>query len=181
MSNIFKYFDGQNEVHGDPTAIERKLRLATGGRFYDILRATQKPKDYKGWLDEIADEKTPEERRAGLLQSVRDANLAADQAAEEITPAIRAAFEMVPFDKTTGQGATDDHCIDAWNAFTAFREQKKSSGEKEPKSATSMGSAPSPNTEIPLAPIKPGQYPNKIRQGIIKFVPAPPVLSTASA
>jgi hypothetical protein len=99
---IFPYFDGAARVFGDPVTIRRRLT---------------------GFLD-------------GNPNAVVDACNSTDpatamQADEKLLAAIRFAFDM-PFDRTTGTGATEDECFAAYDAFTAFMEQKKTSGEPTP-------------------------------------------------
>lgn len=94
---IFKYHTGAAEQYGDPLAIERKLRALTAGQPGKLAAQTADPE-----LD--------------------DASWA--RAEEKLIQAVREAFEMAPFDKTTGQGATDAMCKRLWNDFWGYLEKK---------------------------------------------------------
>lgn len=85
---IFRYHDGRQEVAADPIAIHRKLSFALGGRLNETL-------------DEIHSD---DQGQAHFAQ-------------EKALAAVRDVFEMAPFDKGTGEGALEEDCwkaLDAW-------------------------------------------------------------------
>lgn len=95
---VFKYFNGERELYGDPLAIERKLRAACGGKPKELADAVN---------DETAD----------------DVKWAA--AEEKLIRAVRDALQMAPFDVTTGKGATDATCRKAWDVFWRYMDDQK--------------------------------------------------------
>ena len=98
--NIFPYWNGQQEVFGDPLAIHRRLTIALGGVPDEVLKAAKSEEP---------------------LQKAH--------ARERLVEAIRAAFEMVPFDKTAGAGALDEHCFDALRSLLEWTEKNASRAE----------------------------------------------------
>lgn len=102
---IFEYYDGSARVFADPKTVSRRLTIAAGGEPDSILAA---------WRAE------PQMEDGKEVPGSRAARL---QAEEKLVEIVRQAFEMVPFDKTTGMGATWDHCIDALNGFLEFWEK----------------------------------------------------------
>lgn len=95
------YFNGDEEVFGDPVVIHRRLWAQLQGRpndYFDLIRQHE-------------------------AEPVKSA-----QAAESVEMAVRHAFSMIPFDPATGQGATQEDCFAALNLFLAYKDEKKVSG-----------------------------------------------------
>lgn len=95
------YYDGMEDKFGDPVVIHRRLWARLNGR----------PNDYFKLIREFEAEPVKSE-----------------QAAESVEIAVRAAFNMVPFDSETGRGATQEECFAALNQFLTYQDQKKVSG-----------------------------------------------------
>lgn len=119
---IFQYHDGAAEVWGDPLLIRRRLILECKGRF-DTLWDDFFFSPSEEWPDSTPENPRPrwtaEEKAAGILRQA--------EASEPFLAAVRAAFEMSPFDKATGQGATDADCeraVRAWAAWLADVKKK---------------------------------------------------------
>lgn len=101
---IFKYFDGAREVYGDPLALWREFTAACGG-------------NPKQWMEWAFDESQP----------LRHADYNG-----KVIQATRAVFRMVPYDRTTNEGAQDHHVQAALEGLFAFFDQKKTSKDSEP-------------------------------------------------
>lgn len=91
----FPYHNGVEMVYGDPLGIRRKLTLDLGG---DINAAIAK-------------------------LSSEDA-IEAAEAGDRVLVALRSALGMVPFDISTGVGATDEDCYAAFDAWIDYEEKK---------------------------------------------------------
>jgi hypothetical protein len=111
---IFRYYNGAQIVYGDPLHMDLRLREALGGN------AKQVYEDYN-------DDEHPEVNIPATLKLIE---------------ATRAAFEMLPFDPLTGQGARDEHCLKAlWDLWEWT--------EKNGSGAVSSPSGSRPSTSIP--------------------------------
>ena len=105
-TNVFgPYYNGFTEVFGDPIVIHRRLWAHLQGR----------PNDY---FDMI---------RQYEAEPVKSA-----EAAESVEMAVRHSFEMLPFNKDTGEGATQEDCFTALNLYLAYHDAKKVSGSGSP-------------------------------------------------
>lgn len=112
----FRYDPGTGQpVHGDPLAIH-----------YGLLEATD------GELSAVVEDARSQDVRTRVLAQRR------------LAEAVRAAFEMAPFDRTTGAGATMQDCLDACWAFLSYLSQKKTPPASSPTSAPPTGVAFSP-------------------------------------
>ena len=100
---IFPYFDGAKDRFGDPVAIDRRLTIACGGDWADLVR-------------KALPEETPQEAATIVMSHV-----------ERLFAAVRSAFEMVPFDSQTGTGALDANVYEAIRSFIEFTVKKKKS------------------------------------------------------
>lgn len=114
---VFPYHDGSQQVFGDPFAINKRLWAAVDGRLEKIAHDAFLPP-----LGPGEPERDPSEHVKAI---------AAQQA---LLAAVRQAFEMAPFDRTTGQGATDQDCLDAYDAFITWMAEKKTSSAPTPTS-----------------------------------------------
>ncbi len=116
---VFPFFDGKEDVFGDPMRIHRLLFKLLDG---DPNRVIE--------------------------QSESEDILVAGPAEELLLEAIREAFEMAPYDRRTGQGATEAHCHAALEAFATFSDEKKTPQENSPTSPepTAPESLPAPST-----------------------------------
>lgn len=121
-TDVFPYWDGDADVWGDPTKIHRRLSTLLHGK-WDLLNVMRN----------------------------RENPLAADQAAQEALPAVREAFEMKPYDKTTRKGATDRDCYNAVDGLADWLDKVKKNSAPPPNSAGFMAQ----KSSGPLSPIKP--------------------------
>jgi hypothetical protein len=125
---VFSYQDADGkEVYGDPLAIHYALLEALQGELNDVLEQA---------------------RAEDVLTRAR--------AQKRLAAAVLEAFGLEPFDRTTGRGATVQHCLDAAWAFFAFLDQKKMpapSGNWSPSSPpTAAASSPAgPSTSAPTS------------------------------
>lgn len=114
---IFAYYDGARDRHGDPLAIYRRLVRACDG---DPER-----------LQEDAESEIPQ---------------VASEAEERLMQAVRVAFEMAPFDPVApdpaNAGATDEDCYAALRAYADYLEKKSQTDAYSPTFLPS--SAPPP-------------------------------------
>lgn len=102
---IFPYWNGRQEVYGDPMALHRRLTIALGGTPNEVLKA--------------AKSESPLENA---------------HARERLIDAVREAFEMVPFDKTEGAGALDEDCFQALRTLLEWTEKNASRAAASPRS-----------------------------------------------
>lgn len=121
---VFSYFDGAREVWADPLTIHRRLTRALDGDPNSVLAAIQRGR-------EMPDATPPYVPDAGALKQ-------ADDAIERLLPAIREVFAM-PFDRMTGQGATEGDCLAAVSKFVAFMEKKTPKNGSPPTSPPPTG------------------------------------------
>lgn len=124
QKKIFRYFDGSAWVFGDPLALKRRLSRALDG-------------DPNRYLAALAPESGDEE---------------AFQATEKVIQAVRVAFDMAAFDRNTGGGAKDQHCLDALAAFIDYIHEQKKNGPTLPIASQPLApSGDSPRTMEPLS------------------------------
>ncbi len=126
---IFEYHDGAQKVYGDPLEINMRLSLTLPDA--DEVRRKINESDKPGL--------SPEEVYAAWA------------AHEKLCLAVREAFQMVEFDRTTGKGATSAQCIAVWNMFSRFMQKKNPSGDTLPTSPPSMESFPPVLTTPPTS------------------------------
>lgn len=101
--NVFKYFNGEKEVFGDPLALYRRLLILTGG----------KP-------DELS-----EKVFINLNKATTEQVVAASQAHQQLCGIIREVFSMKPYNPEDDSGAKDEHCLMVWRQMATFLNQKK--------------------------------------------------------
>lgn len=91
-------------VYADPIRVRRKLSAYLDGRWEIVF--------------------------GQMVQ--KDNPLLADEARDRVLAAAVAALELVSFDRSTGQGLTEDRVVAVLNDFLAFEEQKKTTGGTMP-------------------------------------------------
>lgn len=111
-SGVFRYFDGARHVYGDPLYVQNALA-----------------RELRGQVDQV------------VLDCNSQDDLVATTALRRLLDAVRVAFEMPPFDRATGQGATDRHCRDAYDALTDFFGLSATSVAETPSSPPSTAPA----------------------------------------
>lgn len=125
--DVFRYHDGHCERAGDPFAIRRRLDACLGNvnrvlADCHVADPPARPADYPGdqpWPP--ADWSPPE---AAVMHAA--------EAKGRLLDAVRVAFEMAPFEATTGTGALESHCEAAFVAYSAFCAKKKPSAASTP-------------------------------------------------
>ena len=70
-------------------------------------------------------------RTVADLAESPDPNLSCD-ARDTLVAAVRQVFGMAPFDEDTGAGATEQHCLDAWNSWAEYLAKKKKTPASTP-------------------------------------------------
>lgn len=129
---VFKYFDGEQEVYGDPLALRTEIFIATNG-------------DPDSLSKKIFIPLTPDTPPEQIIEAYK--------AEKKLVEIVRDVFKMKPFDPTTGAGATVDHCRMAWRMLTRFLNGEKKNTVKSPtESPSSAGhpdsSIPTPSTSV---------------------------------
>lgn len=123
---VFPYFDGEKTVWGDPLLLFRRLEYALQGRAAAVIRAAYAdPPD-----DRVPDDVDPSMAEQALAGLAAEHAEKVFHAREQLVPAVRSAFYMVPLDRSTernpqGRGATEQHCMDALDAWLEFYSSKK--------------------------------------------------------
>lgn len=100
------FFDGQDYVFADVVRVHRRLTAALDGQA-------------NSWLE----------------KSESDDPEVASEADEKIDRAIRYAFELPAFDRTTGEGPTEGQVRDILNLFIDCLEKSKLTPEPSPTSS----------------------------------------------
>lgn len=124
--SIFKYFNGADYVFCDPWAKWREIYRMTSGKpnvLHDAIFAVK--------------------------SDTTDPNviLAGNDAADMLEQVIRNVFKMVPFDETTGLGATWPVCFTVWREFCGFMDGLKKKAEiEQPSSGLSDSQTDTPQT-----------------------------------
>ncbi len=99
------YCDGRRMIYGDPVLIHRRLYAKLLGRPNDFFA---KVRDF---------EKDP---------------LGSQQAAETVEMAARFAFDLIPFDNETGEGATQELAFKVLNQYLEYQDSKKVNTSGDP-------------------------------------------------
>ncbi len=120
---IFTYHDGADLVHGDPLDIQMRLAVNLPDQAVVVAK--------------IKDTSAAGADPARLFE--------AWQASERLWNAVREAFQMKEYDRTTGTGATNALCVAVWNEFQAFLSGLKKNGVTPPTSPPSTASPPAPS------------------------------------
>ncbi len=121
---IFQYAIGTGAdgkpvmVFGDPHEIWNELVKQLDGEFGEALDAIQPVHDRGPKGEEL-----PETPGRQVMRA---------RAEERLLAAVRAALGMLPFDRTTGQGATAKQCWSAFDVFMEWLEKNESTGEDSP-------------------------------------------------
>lgn len=112
---IFRYFNGDRWVWGDPLALSRRLDTSLGDP--DAVFADVGDPDPKVWRPAVE----------CLIANVRD------------------VFAIAPIDPETGAGGTEEHCRAALQALWEFLAKKKPTNATMPSSSASITSTPTPS------------------------------------
>ncbi len=123
---LFYYFNGEKPVFGDPLTLYRRLLARLGS-----------------------------DPNALIEQVNHEAVEVSAPATETFLIAVRAAFDMVPFDAVTGKGSRDEDAFAAFNQFSDFIEKKNLSAATSPTSSpptTYSRSVPLPKSNTSVSP-----------------------------
>lgn len=122
--NIFKYYDGESEVFGDPLALRAEIFILTNGNPNELTR--------KVFVD--LNPSTPPEK---LVEAYN--------AQKQLVQIARTVFKMKPYDEKTGKGATMEHCQMAWRMLMLYlNQEKKNTVKPQTVSPSSAGIPDSP-------------------------------------
>lgn len=110
----FTYFDGAKVVHGDPLPLHRRLHQAAAGNLGQVLKDSRSEDIHVAY-----------------------------PAIEKMVAIVRDVFEMAPFDRATGKGATEAHCHDVLDGFFTFLDGEKKSPGPSPTSSAPTAAASS--------------------------------------
>ncbi len=132
-TDIFPYFNGAENVWGDPLEIQQTLTAALDGDVNKCLREARAA-IYEDAQGNPLPQPEPDVHAHNCI--------VAHQALNRLIPAIRLAFVMQDFNPATGEGATRKVCIEALNAFDSWTQLQKKSGEPDP--------TPSSDVEEPI-------------------------------
>lgn len=97
---VFPYFNGVAQVWGDPVAIYRRILAACEGDVNLLLsRVSSEIRDQQPllWAESMA----------------------------RLMEVVRGVLGMIPFDPSTGEGATDQDCLNALEAWRTWMNEKK--------------------------------------------------------
>lgn len=116
---IFQYWNGAADVYGDPLRIHNRMCRACEG-------------DPNKLVDRII----------GEDGEFKPENPLSFEAQEMFVRAVRFAFELLPFDPQTGQGAKESDCLRAWNSYTDWLQKKSPSTEQSQTSPPLSAATP---------------------------------------
>ncbi len=137
---IFSYESEGRTVLADPVELDRRINHYLPIAVSDVLRNWNMAVD--------KDHPRPD------LMPTEDAIF---EAQEQLLVAVRQAFRMKSFDPQTGLGALEDECLEAWDKFQRFLDEKKSlEGSWRKPSSFGDGITPPPvEPEPTMAPMSP--------------------------
>jgi hypothetical protein len=101
---IFRYFDGRGDAHADPLAVYRSFMECFDGDPDPVLKAARGGRRPEG------EPEPPAEKLSRL------------RAEAELARAAQVCLEMVPFDRATGEGATEEDCLRALYSWLEWLE-----------------------------------------------------------
>ena len=120
--NVFFYL----ERWFDPLRVWRRLQQATQGELRQLLALAQTPK--------VPDDLPPEEKEA--VQQVTPQQMAAR---DRLLEAVPHAFELPPFDPSTGTGLLEEQAMGLLFQYLAWMEEKKTKPSPSPTSSPTSG------------------------------------------
>ncbi len=131
---IFPYSRGrgadekEETVFADPLAVWNALVKACDGDVYGWMEAIQPVK-------QLDPQGKPEPESAGQTTMRADAE-------ERLIAAVRLAFDLLPYDRTTGTGATHSHAWAALNAYWSWTKGEESGDDSLPDGSASLAGQP---------------------------------------
>lgn len=121
---IYKYNDGFSDLYADPSEIDYRMAKATEMMDMEVIGK---------WLT------LPTDDDGNVLD---DSEISAGdkanftEACHRMLPAIRSAFDIKEFDKSTGQGMTMDELLGLWAAYLEWKADVKKNIETPPTDAS---------------------------------------------
>lgn len=107
------FYDGRGWVFADVAKVHRKLGACLDGEPNKVIEDSNSP--------------DPE---------------IASNATEKLVRAVRVAFDLPPFTPATGEGLTEDQCVETLNTFSDFLTKKETTPEPSPTSSPPTGKRP---------------------------------------
>lgn len=144
---VFLYFDGAGQRAGDPLEILYRI-----GNFFPnqaaVLKMCQAGEDDQENIAALAAMAAASGQQTdGQPTEQQRSALAAQAAAErfeghrQLVEAVRQIFEMAPYDRVAGTGATWQHCIRVWNDYQDYLEKKSEQPGSSPTSPAATAPA----------------------------------------
>ena len=130
---IFEYpsIDGSVPLFADPLIVRRKLLARSAGKIDELVD--------KYRLAHEASEAVAANPGALVDPGIF---VEGDAAQEMLAASVMYAFDLQPFDASTGHGATEKYCLRLLDSFNEWREQKKTSTEMPPSSSPDSDGLP---------------------------------------
>lgn len=123
--NIFRFNNGERDVYADPLVLRDRLFTVSLGEFWNLRDKERK----------IA---TANDDPTIIMEGIK--------AREHLIYIGREVFQMIPFDDTTGKGATAEECLKVTDEFLTFLAQKKTKHAPPPTTSPPTASTPQPPT-----------------------------------
>ncbi len=139
---MYQYFNGFEFVYADPFEVDYRFDKASQLEDMDLLNQwiSDVPRDQDGNLDREKFDNDKSRQRLYL------------EACHRFIPLIRAALEVKPFDKSTGEGLNSEEILRLWADYILWRAGIKKNIESPPPSATptdsEASSSPPPAPEL---------------------------------
>jgi hypothetical protein len=108
-------------VYADPVAAKRQFVLALGCSLNSVLEDWNASAVPEGATSEM-------KQQANLPENV----IRAAQAEERLVEAARGVFDLPPLNPATGEGVSDQECIEVIEAFLDFFRQRPTPGASAP-------------------------------------------------
>lgn len=122
---IFKYFDGESEIFADPSELDFQIAHLDIEQIMFPERLADIPTLADGTIDHA---------KINPL----DVKLMVDSS-HDADPLIRQAFQVKPFDRTTGKGMLFEEVVELFNDYLTWRNDVKKNMQTPPTSATATG------------------------------------------
>ncbi len=132
---VFGYWNGSADVFADPLRVDRELRAKSQCQLWTWLRTMREEVPTVNAND-------PPEVRANALAHKMGMETKQVAAAESIISLVYLVFKMVPFDESTGKGATERNCHAVLTAWLAFVAGEKKNPEPSAPAPTSTPDTP---------------------------------------
>lgn len=132
--NIFKYWNGFEEVYADPFEIDMKFQEAS--ELESVEAYWKWINDYAILVKKYEDESSEKEKTEDVMKfEVGEFNSAQQlyfKAQYNLIPIIRKSFDIKPFDKATGEGMSSDQIIDMYGSYLEWKFDLKKNTDSPP-------------------------------------------------